>query len=228
VTQSQGEHQASWLQVVVVYVALVAVTGVAGLLMLVFPHLMNWWVSGVVLQLVAYALIAAVIVVALHRIPESARSMFGATAAPTARQILVAVASAAGALLLVVGVVPWVFGVPLTDITGTSNAGVAASILNIVGLLVVVGPIEELAFRGYLFGRLRQLVRPWIAVVIQAILFGLWHIPTHPSLASVGLVTAFGLLFGFIRWKVPGATILALGVGHGLYDVTLAVLASVL
>lgn len=225
--QSQDGRQASWSEVVVVCLALLAALGVEGLVVLLFPHLKtDSWVLGVALEVVAYALIATVVVVALHRIPETVRSMLGAAAAPVTRQALVAVASAAGAFLLVVGV-PCLFGVPLTDITGTSNGSVAKLIVDVAFFLIVVGPIEELCFRGYLFGRLRQLVRPSFAVVIQAVLFGLWHIPTHPNLASIGLVTVVGLLFGFVRWKVPAATILALGVAHGLYDATLAVLAAV-
>lgn len=42
--------------------------------------------------------------------------------------------------------------------------------------LVVLAPIaEELLFRGYLFGKLRQHVPIWVAIIATSILFGLIH-----------------------------------------------------
>jgi len=42
--------------------------------------------------------------------------------------------------------------------------------------LVVIAPIaEEILFRGYLFGKLRQHVPLWIAIIITSLAFGLAH-----------------------------------------------------
>jgi membrane protease YdiL (CAAX protease family) len=89
----------------------------------------------------------------------------------------------------------------------------------------VVGPVEELVFRGYLLGRLCELVRPGWAAVLSAVAFGLWHFPGGQDWLQVGTTTLIGLALAVIRLRVRGASIPALGLGHGLYDAGLAVAA---
>lgn len=57
--------------------------------------------------------------------------------------------------------------------------------LLVFALLVLVGPlVEELIFRGYLYGKIRQKTTAWLATLIVSILFGLAH-----GQWNVGLIT---------------------------------------
>lgn len=67
----------------------------------------------------------------------------------------------------------------------------------IPALAVVVGaPLaEELVFRGIIQSRLERAMPVWIAVVLQAALFGL----IHGTPVQIGYAFVMGLLFGYIR-----------------------------
>jgi len=53
---------------------------------------------------------------------------------------------------------------------------------------------EELLFRGFILQGLRGSVRPWVAVVVTALLFGLLHM----SIYRLAGTTALGVLMGFL------------------------------
>ena len=58
--------------------------------------------------------------------------------------------------------------------------------------LVILAPVaEELLFRGYLLGRMKLVINPWLSVVITAALFGALHLP--------GAMTDSGLT---LQWSV--------------------------
>lgn len=70
--------------------------------------------------------------------------------------------------------------------------------------------LEELIFRGYLFNTLEAaLRRTWAVILLQAIIFGLYHIPgklaVGNSLRELTLNVAWlfgsGVLFGVLRWR---------------------------
>ena len=69
----------------------------------------------------------------------------------------------------------------------------------IPALAMVVGaPIaEELVFRGIIQSRLERSLPAWIAVVLQAVLFGL----IHGTPVQIGYAFIMGLLFGLLRWR---------------------------
>ncbi|GAC56200.1 hypothetical protein GOHSU_04_00690 [Gordonia hirsuta DSM 44140 = NBRC 16056] len=83
---------------------------------------------------------------------------------------------------------------------------------------------EELLFRGILLGALARRHRAWVAVLVQALLFGLWHIVSSTGLAAgnpgigntvgdgtagvllgvlgaVVFTTVAGALFGWLRMR---------------------------
>jgi uncharacterized protein len=74
--------------------------------------------------------------------------------------------------------------------------------------------LEELAFRGVLWGLLCRLRGPTTATVVSSTLFGLWHV--LPTLGLTGNNAAAGLVFG----AGPGAT--AAAVIFGVVSTTLA------
>jgi membrane protease YdiL (CAAX protease family) len=74
--------------------------------------------------------------------------------------------------------------------------------------------LEELAFRGVLWGLLCRLRGPATATVVSSALFGLWHV--LPTLGLTGNNAAAGLVFG----AGPGANLVA--VVFGVVSTTLA------
>jgi ABC-2 type transport system permease protein/sodium transport system permease protein len=70
-------------------------------------------------------------------------------------------------------------------------------------LAVTPAVCEEFFFRGYLFGALRQTMRPWKTIVVSALLFGAFHVVTTTSLSVERFVpsTLMGLVLGWICWR---------------------------
>ena len=80
----------------------------------------------------------------------------------------------------------------------------AASRAQLVGFMVIAligAPIaEELCFRGLLYNKLRQKLPGFVAVLVQAALFGLSHSPLGITL--VYATSAVGLAFGLVyQWR---------------------------
>lgn len=189
-----------------------------------YPNLPKVWFVRLVAMWLVYLALAGVALVATRSTATTPAHLIGLSAATPPRQVLVAIAVMVGLLALVVGI-PAACGVPFADIVGPSRGGGAVLAMSLLTSILVVGPVEEFCFRGWLLGELQTVVRPWLAVVIQAVLFGVWHYPASFSLLQVGVTTLIGAALGLVRWKVPAATVLALGLGHGLYDATLTIIA---
>jgi membrane protease YdiL (CAAX protease family) len=104
-----------------------------------------------------------------------------------------------------------------------------------VETLVIVGPVEELLYRGYMQSRLNEAFgRPhrffgvsWGAgSIIASALFGIWHLFKYPfnpllgnySLSFISVLGAFffGLTMGFIREKT--GSIVAPAILHSVFD----------
>ncbi|MEM3711999.1 MAG: CPBP family intramembrane glutamic endopeptidase [Thermoproteota archaeon] len=88
-------------------------------------------------------------------------------------------------------------------------------VYTIVVTSLTAGVCEELIWRGYLQTRLenRFIGRPWIAVTIQAVFFGLWH---GPSLHAV-FTGLSGFIYGLIYTKTR--KLLPIMISHWLGDV---------
>lgn len=62
----------------------------------------------------------------------------------------------------------------------------------------ILGPIfEEILFRGLIFGELRKIMKVRIALVIQAVLFGVMHFNVIQSSYAI----IIGLLLGFVYYR---------------------------
>jgi len=71
--------------------------------------------------------------------------------------------------------------------------GSLVNVLAVVFLITVIAPLgEELFFRGYFFGSLRNWRGPWLAAVLTGAVFGLIHFGSAP----VGFIVPLGF-FGF-------------------------------
>jgi len=65
-------------------------------------------------------------------------------------------------------------------------------------VLVTVQPIaEEIFFRGFLLEKISGMTRPWIGVVVSAVLFGIAHL-SYGMLYTAAMATVLGLLFGIV------------------------------
>ena len=74
-------------------------------------------------------------------------------------------------------------------------------------VLIPIGTVlvEELAFRGVLWGLLRQVKGPVTATVVSSILFGLWHV-----LPSLGLATSNQAISGTVGSGKSATTVTVL------------------
>lgn len=98
-----------------------------------------------------------------------------------------------------------------------------------VGVLVFIGPVEELLFRGVVQGRLREVFGPVLAIAITSIGFAFGHVPNYwlagTDLLSLGLllslvsITAGGVVLGVIYERTANLTVVALV--HGLFNATI-------
>ncbi len=74
---------------------------------------------------------------------------------------------------------------------------------------LLVGLAEELAFRGYLIPRLEELLKStWMAVIIQALFFGLVH--SYEGFRGMVVTALFGLIMGVTFTRVRSIWPLAL------------------
>ena len=137
-------------------------------------------------------------------------------------QILIGVALAA-ALCLLFGIVPILCG---TSIIGShTEPSVGFLVISAVQDIFFVGVCEEIAFRGYVQNQFEIWLKKckWLAPLIAAVLFGLWHI-INGSLIQVLFTTIIGCVFGYCKYFIKDCTLLSVIIAHGLYDFSIVLL----
>lgn len=121
-------------------------------------------------------------------------------------------------------------GLPLAgnSVTRLAEEGVLASLLLLVPVsILVVGPAEELLFRGVVQRYLSESVPTAAAVLIASVLFALVHVPTMyaatPDPLAVGVTVlilfALSILLGYLYVWTENLTVPILV--HGFYDALL-------
>lgn len=144
---------------------------------------------------------------------------------PTLGDAGIVVVAALGLLALQYGALFLLGEVGIT--TGQNTATVAAGdpvnyyVAMIVVSLLVVGPVEELLFRGAVQGGLRQAFDALPAILIASLLFGVIHLPAvegalAEQIAYVGVVVALGCLLGYLYERTDN--VLVPGLAHGAYN----------
>lgn len=117
---------------------------------------------------------------------------------------------------------------------GATNFATAAAVGNpllvygllLVGNIVLIGPAEELLFRGVIQGRLRESFGPAIAIGITSLGFALSHVPSYwiggSDLFTLGVLFALlgiavgGIILGTIYERTKNLIVVALI--HGLIN----------
>jgi membrane protease YdiL (CAAX protease family) len=103
-------------------------------------------------------------------------------------------------------------GLPVAAFGNVLLAGVCFSVVN--------ATLEEVVFRGVLWGAVADEWNSGVALAVTAVFFGLGHLHGYPP-GPVGAVLAgvYGLALGILRWWTGG---LALAVGsHACADATI-------
>jgi len=122
-------------------------------------------------------------------------------------------------------------GPELWDLIRTGKALYLFPIAAAFGLLTA-GFTEEFFFRGFLQTRIERLVRrPWMAVLLAALAFGLYHVPfaylnpNWPTAGHLGAAVRVGMTEGMIGGFILGSgyvfwkrNLLACVVLHGMID----------
>lgn len=68
-------------------------------------------------------------------------------------------------------------------------------VLAFIGLVIVAPIAEELLFRGYLFGKLKQYnIKTWVIVLVTSALFGIAHMQLNVMVDTFALGVALALL----------------------------------
>jgi membrane protease YdiL (CAAX protease family) len=91
--------------------------------------------------------------------------------------------------------------------------------------VLVVGPVEEFIFRGFVFLRLAKLcggstIAVAVALLLQAGIFGLSHAYQH--LYGMWLTTFLGIFFGLVYLTLR-RNLWVILIGHGVYDAAHAI-----
>ncbi|MEM6751456.1 MAG: type II CAAX endopeptidase family protein, partial [Cyanobacteria bacterium P01_C01_bin.38] len=92
-----------------------------------------------------------------------------------------------------------------------------STLLSVMFVALLVGAIEELVFRGFLFTQLEQIYSVWIAAIISSLIFALLHLvwerrETTPQLPGLWLM---GMVLVLARFADNGSLGLAWGLHAG-------------
>lgn len=137
-------------------------------------------------------------------------------------QILIGVGIAI-LLCFFIGILPILCGTSL--IGSHSDMSVGDLLLAAMQDIFFVGVGEEIVFRGYVQNQFSIWLkkRKWLAPLIAAVFFGLWHI-INGSLIQVLFTTVIGCVFGYAKYFIKDCSLLSVMVAHGLYDFSLVLL----
>ncbi len=111
---------------------------------------------------------------------------------------------------------------PLEDNLGGVFSGLSRNVLGVLSLAVLAPLLEEVLFRGAIQGLLMRLFgRPWPAIIVAALIFGVYHM--NP--VQIVYATLLGIILGWIYYRT--GSLLSVIVGHVLNN-SLAVVTTLL
>ncbi len=143
----------------------------------------------------------------------------------SSREAGLVVAAALGLLTLQYGALFALAEIGIT--TGQNQAVVPAGppatyyLAMIAVSILVVGPVEELLFRGVVQGGLRRAFDATPAILLASLIFGVVHLPAIEGAfveraAYVGVVVLLGCVLGYLYERTEN--VLVPGLAHGAYN----------
>ena len=98
---------------------------------------------------------------------------------------------------------------PLEDHLETQFNGLSHNLLGAFSISILAPLLEEVLFRGAIQGYLmRHFKKPWVAIIISALIFGIYHM--NP--VQVVYATHLGIVLGWIYYRT--GNLLSVIVGH--------------
>jgi len=174
----------------------------------------------VALRLAVYVLLYIVLILAIfliNRIDQGNLEAIGFQSKGIGKQCIIGIGLFLAVSALFIAV-PWFFG-----LLGLPNK--EALWWAIPHKLILVGFSEELLFRGYLLGRLKQLMNSNIAaILLSSFAFGIWHFISSGNALQLVVTAAIGVCLALPRVYEKNCSVLSVALAHGLYDSLLAVL----
>ena len=127
--------------------------------------------------------------------------------------------------LIVGGVIGGIFLVACGAFTGWRFFANGCSLYIVLSQLLVAFA-EELFFRGYLLEMMKDVARTSErAVIVSALLFGLWHYPISHNIGLVIITFFLGAIYGTLRILFEKTEkeigIVSLSIAHWLFNVVL-------
>ena len=99
----------------------------------------------------------------------------------------------------------------LKDNLGDTFGGLSRNVVGVLGLAFFGPLLEEVLFRGAIQGLLmRYFGRPWLAIILSALVFGIFHM--NP--VQIVYATLLGIVLGWIYYRT--GSLLSVVVGHVL------------
>jgi uncharacterized protein len=163
------------------------------------------------IEIVIALLFAAIVLVAVHpfrsKIHFLSRRFFNRYYSPL-KMASLAILTALG-IHLYFGLLGLV-GVPTLDYIEKGDLGTGKVLWIFFSTVLLAPVVEEIYFRGYLFQKLRLVLKPRETIILQGLLFGIIHLSPVVYLSH----TMLGILFGFLRYRtkslLPGILLHAL------------------
>lgn len=109
----------------------------------------------------------------------------------------------------------------LEDMLATEFEGLTHNVVGVITISLLAPLLEEVLFRGAIQGYLMRRYKPWVAIFVAALVFGVFH--WNP--VQVLYATLLGVVFGWIYYRT--GSLLSVIVGHVLNN-TIATVAMLL
>lgn len=151
---------------------------------------------------------------------------YGITGQHLGKQIKAGV-SIALCMTCVLVLLPMIFGLKNLVYRGESYQSAGSAIKGFLHFLLVVGLVEEFVFRGFLYGKLKNIcLSDEAPIVISSLVFGVCHF-SGGNFTQVIIASVIGAIYCWCLENVPNCSLLSLIIAHGTYDWLIRVLASV-
>jgi membrane protease YdiL (CAAX protease family) len=105
-------------------------------------------------------------------------------------------------------------GIPTLDYLKEEDIGTARVAWVFINAVLLAPIFEEIYFRGYLFQKLKLVLKPRETIILQGILFGIIHLSPVIYISH----TAMGILFGYFRYRTK--SLLPGMLAHALWNLS--------